>query len=96
MKKRSTYLGLLMVLGLGILSLSAQDRNNPFKITVGTNAVDAFPTNAVNPYETGKLFEEYFNVADHWNFIAAPHLFCRFYLFTRRIFFWSSRIFKQD
>jgi outer membrane protein OmpA-like peptidoglycan-associated protein len=75
MKKRSTYLGLLMVLGLGILSLSAQDRNNPFKITVGTNAVDAFPTNAVNPYETGKLFEEYFNVADHWNFIAAPTYF---------------------
>ena len=72
MKKQATYLSLLLVLGLGSLSLTAQDRNNPFKISVGTNAVDAFPTNAVNPYETGKLFEEYFNVADHWNSVAAP------------------------
>ena len=60
-------------LGLFSLSLQAQDQNNPFKITVGTNAIDAFPTNAVNPFETGKLFEEFFNVKDHWNFMTAAN-----------------------
>ena len=62
-----TYLCLL----LSVASLSAQDQNNPFKITVGTSAVDAFPTNAVNPFETGALFEDFFNVNDHWNMLPA-------------------------
>src|SRR5210317_138205 len=72
MRKNFIYL-VMGCLGLFSFSLQAQDQNNPFKITVGTNAIDAFPTNAVNPFETGKLFEEFFNVKDHWNFISAAN-----------------------
>jgi hypothetical protein len=52
MRKNFIYL-VMGCLGLFSFSLQAQDQNNPFKITVGTNAIDAFPTNAVNPFETG-------------------------------------------
>ena len=72
MRKNFMYL-VMGCLGLFSFSLQAQDQNNPFKITVGTNAIDAFPTNAVNPFETGKLFEEFFNVKDHWNFMSAAN-----------------------
>lgn len=71
---RKTILYLFMgCLSFYSLNALAQDLNNPFKITVGTNAVDAFPTNAVNPFETGRLFEDFFNVDEHWNFITAPN-----------------------
>jgi len=46
MRKNFIYL-VMGFLGLFSLSLQAQDQNNPFKITVGTNAIDAFPTNTV-------------------------------------------------
>lgn len=68
-KLRPLILSFLFV--LISVSMQAQDQNNPFKITFGTNAVDAFPTNAINPYETGALFEEYFNINDHWNMLPA-------------------------
>jgi len=71
--KKTTYLNLILVFGFLSFSLNAQDQNNPFKITVGTNAIDAFPTNAVNPYDTGVLFEDFFNVNEHWNVVIAAN-----------------------
>ena len=38
----------------------AQTADQPLKLTFGFSAIDAFPTNAQNQYETGTLFEDYF------------------------------------
>lgn len=54
---------------IGLNNLQAQDENNPWQVGFGVNAVDAFPTNdADNPF-SGKWFEDYANVSDHWNII---------------------------
>jgi len=45
--------------------LIAQSFNAPIKLTFGFNAVDTFPTNSQNIYNTGKLFEDFFAAAKH-------------------------------
>ena len=52
--------------------LIAQSFNSPIKLTIGFNAVDAFPTNSQNIYNTGKLFEDFFAAEKHWNFNSVP------------------------
>lgn len=48
--------------------VNAQDKANPWIFSVGGNAIDFFPTGAQgNAAETGDLFEEFYNVKDHWN-----------------------------
>ncbi len=59
-----------MLLVLGYSNANAQDQNNPWQITIGVNAVDAYPSG------DGGLFsesfgEEYFNVTDHWNILPS-------------------------
>ncbi len=49
-------------------SMSAQDENNPWKIDVGINAVDLYPTNQPG---LGNWFDEYFNVGDHYNLVPS-------------------------
>ena len=44
---------------------NAQDKNNPWALSLGTNAVDAYPVGEDLPQ--GPYFDEYFNVTDHWN-----------------------------
>lgn len=44
---------------------NAQDKNNPWAISLGTNAVDAYPVGEDLPQ--GPYFDEFFNVSDHWN-----------------------------
>ncbi|ARV09077.1 cell envelope biogenesis protein OmpA [Winogradskyella sp. PC-19] len=44
---------------------NAQDEYNPWAISVGFNAVDYFPVGQPDPQ--GDLFDEFFNVNDHWN-----------------------------
>ncbi len=69
----------LLVVGLLILGLNniqAQDENNPWQFSLGVNAIDVYPTNAdaasfLPNYETGALFDEYFNANDHWNIIPS-------------------------
>tara|TARA_R110001583_G_scaffold48013_7_gene150174 strand:+ start:10503 stop:11831 length:1329 start_codon:yes stop_codon:yes gene_type:complete len=58
-----------MLLVLGYSNANAQDKNNPWQITIGTNAVDFYPT-AENP-PLGDMFSEYFNVGDHWNILPS-------------------------
>ena len=69
------HLSKLLVVALvfvGINSIQAQDENNPWQITIGANAIDAYPTNdSNNPFSSSTLFDEYFNVTDHWNILPS-------------------------
>ena len=73
------HLSKLLVVALifvGFNNIQAQDENNPWQISFGINAIDAFPTNdpaALSNFgfETGALFQEYFNVNDHWNILPS-------------------------
>ena len=63
---------LIMIIG----SVNAQDENNPWAVSIGTNAVDFFPTGAnsgtpIRVGETGGLFEDFTNAADHWNVLPS-------------------------
>lgn len=58
------------------INTQAQDDDNPWAITVGTNAVDFYPTNHpsilnVNGNSAG-WFEQFGNATDHYNFAASP------------------------
>ncbi|MGZ0015555.1 OmpA family protein [Yeosuana sp. AK3] len=59
-----------MLLVLGYSNANAQDKNNPWQITIGANAVDAFPSGDGAPFSEG-IFDEYFNVGDHWNILPS-------------------------
>ena len=69
------HLSKLLVVALvfvGINSIQAQDENNPWQVSIGVNAIDAYPTNdSENPYSSTTLFDEYFNVSDHWNILPS-------------------------
>ncbi|MAU17793.1 MAG: cell envelope biogenesis protein OmpA [Muricauda sp.] len=69
------HLSKLLVVALvfvGINSIQAQDENNPWQVSIGVNAIDAYPTNdSDNPYSSSTLFDEYFNVTDHWNILPS-------------------------
>ena len=51
------------------LTLFSQTEKNPWQFSFGFNAIDTFPTGAVGQ---GDLFEEFFNVGDHWNLMPIP------------------------
>ena len=42
----------------------AQTEAEPWQVEIGFNAIDVFPTGQ-SPY--GQLFEDFFNVQEHWN-----------------------------
>ena len=69
------HLSKLLVVALvfvGINSIQAQDENNPWQVSIGVNAIDAYPTNdSNNPFSSTTLFDEYFNVSDHWNILPS-------------------------
>ncbi len=80
MKHLKIYLvAALVLIGVGVSN--AQDRNNPWAIELGVNAVDFFPTGADNgrfserassgEEQIGDIFQEYFNVNDHWNMVPS-------------------------
>ncbi|MDG3582763.1 OmpA family protein [Galbibacter pacificus] len=56
---------------VGISNMNAQDQNNPWQISFGVNAVDAYPTNSDRPFASEKWFDEYFNASDHWNILPS-------------------------
>ncbi|WP_417363291.1 OmpA family protein [Galbibacter sp.] len=56
---------------VGISNMNAQDQNNPWQISFGANAVDAYPTNSDRPYASEAWFDEYFNASDHWNILPS-------------------------
>ncbi len=72
------HLSKLLVAGLlfvGLGNLHAQDENNPWQISFGVNAVDAFPTGAEDTgrnfgFQSGDFGEEFFNV-ENWNILPS-------------------------
>ena len=75
MKHLNSFLvAALLILGVGVAN--AQDENNPWAIEVGFNAVDTYPVGInddgrLPTASKGDLFDEYFNVNDHWNIIPS-------------------------
>ena len=69
----SILVAALFFLVIGVAN--AQDENNPWAIEVGSNAVDLYPVGAEANIKTeigparGEIFDEYFNVEDHWNIL---------------------------
>ncbi len=59
-----------MLLILGYSNADAQDKNNPWQINIGVNAVDAYPSGDGAPFSE-TIFSEYFNVGDHWNILPS-------------------------
>ena len=69
MKHLSRFL-VASLLVLGFSTANAQDENNPWAVSIGVNAVDVFPTGGDLPVQ-GEIFDEYFNVSDHWNILPS-------------------------
>ncbi|WP_396602496.1 OmpA family protein [Algibacter sp. R77976] len=59
-----------MLLVLGYSNVNAQDQNNPWQITIGVNAVDAYP-NGDGGLFSDSFGDEYFNATDHWNILPS-------------------------
>ncbi|MCO4821850.1 MAG: OmpA family protein [Flavobacteriaceae bacterium] len=55
-----------MLLVFGLSNANAQDEDNPWQFSFGLNAVDLYPVGEDAPQ--GDMFDEYFNVKDHYNF----------------------------
>ena len=53
-----------------LLSVNAQDENNPWSIDFGINALDTYPTNQTDLGQGG-WFDEFFNVKDHYNIVPS-------------------------
>ncbi|WP_179021348.1 OmpA family protein [Winogradskyella forsetii] len=67
--KNLSRLFFVAVLIASFSTSNAQDKNNPWAITIGANAVDVYPVGEDTPQ--GDYFDEYFNVSDHWNIIPS-------------------------
>jgi OOP family OmpA-OmpF porin len=78
----------------GVFGLNAQDRQNPWTIELGTNAVDFYPVGLESgqildgvgpgrPFVHGAFINEYFNFGDHYNFMpSASRVAVGRYLFS--------------
>lgn len=69
MKHLSKFLFAMLFL-LSFSAANAQDKNNPWAVFIGTNAVDPYPVGQTAPQ--GPFFDEFFNANDHWNVLPAP------------------------
>ena len=69
MKHPSRFL-IALLLVVGISNVKAQDKNNPWQVSFGVNAVDVYPTGSDKAF-AGEIFDEYFNVSDHWNILPS-------------------------
>ena len=58
-----------MLLVLVCSNANAQDKNNPWQITIGVNAVDLYPVGEDAPQ--GDYFDEFFNATDHYNILPS-------------------------
>jgi OmpA-OmpF porin, OOP family len=59
-----------MLLVLGYSNSNAQDKNNPWQITIGVNAVDAYPSGDGGLFSE-TIFDEFGNVSDHYNILPS-------------------------
>lgn len=62
-----------LLVTVGFINLNAQDKNNPWAVSFGVNAIDYHPTNyegnLTNGGNDSNLFNEFFNMEDHYNII---------------------------
>ncbi|WP_223551766.1 OmpA family protein [Aestuariivivens sp. NBU2969] len=58
-----------MLLVLGYSNVDAQDKNNPWQINIGANAVDAYPSGDGAPFSE-TIFSKYFDV-DNYNILPS-------------------------
>ena len=68
--KNLSRLLLAMLLVLGYSNSNAQDKNNPWQIFIGVNAVDAYPSGDGGLFSE-TIFDEFANVTDHWNILPS-------------------------
>lgn len=58
------------------ISMFSQDKDNPWVIGVGVNAVDFYPTNIKGMTSSAGVptqwYDQFFNLNDHYNYIGAP------------------------
>ncbi|MCB0382025.1 MAG: OmpA family protein, partial [Psychroserpens sp.] len=66
--KNLSRLFFVLLLALSF-NANAQDENNPWKISIGVNAVDLYPVGEDAP--RGEFLDEFFNLQDHWNIIPS-------------------------
>eukprot|EP01023_Acetabularia_acetabulum_P020942 TRINITY_DN20953_c0_g1_i2.p1 TRINITY_DN20953_c0_g1~~TRINITY_DN20953_c0_g1_i2.p1 ORF type:complete len:184 (-),score=23.90 TRINITY_DN20953_c0_g1_i2:59-547(-) len=59
-----------MLFVLSYSNINAQDKNNPWQITIGLNAVDAYPNGDGGAFSE-TIFDEFANVEDHWNILPS-------------------------
>ncbi|RED46251.1 outer membrane protein OmpA-like peptidoglycan-associated protein [Winogradskyella eximia] len=67
--KNLSRLFFVAVLIASFSTSNAQDKNNPWAITIGANAVDFYPVGEDAPQ--GEYFDQYFNTKDHWNILPS-------------------------
>ncbi len=67
--KNLSRLLFVTVLLMSFSTSNAQDKNNPWAIGIGANAVDFYPVGEDIPQ--GEYFDEYFNATDHWNILPS-------------------------
>ena len=63
--KNLSRLFFVTVLLISFSTSNAQDKNNPWALSIGINAVDTYPVGEDAPQ--GDYFDEFFNAEDHWN-----------------------------
>ncbi len=67
--KNLSRLLFVTVLLVSFSTTNAQDKNNPWALSLGVNAVDLYPVGEDAPQ--GDYFDEFFNASDHWNIMPA-------------------------
>ena len=68
MKHLSRFL-IALLLVLSFTTANAQDKNHPWAIGIGVNAVDYYPIGETNPH--GDFADELFNLEDHFNILPS-------------------------
>ncbi len=71
MMKNSLYLIAIIATFFSSDTLFAQDKNNPWYLSLGVNAVDTYPVGEDNRPLTGGFPNEMYNVEDHWNILPS-------------------------
>jgi len=74
--KNLSRLFFAMLLVLVYSNVNAQDKNNPWQIFIGTNAVDAYPSGdgslfAGGGFASDSFGDEFLNTSDHWNILPS-------------------------
>ncbi|SHE68315.1 Thrombospondin type 3 repeat-containing protein [Psychroflexus salarius] len=71
--KHLNKLALILLLAIGV-TVQAQTKDNPWAISIGTNAVDFYPTGngmGEGTMSSENFLDEFYNLTDHWNYIPS-------------------------